>query len=406
VNRQIVFGIVVAVIASGCGSANQAPSAAPTTTSVTTLAQRKSGVPQWGSAVHDAQRTGLTMAVGPQTGKVRWKRKLEGVVTPGPVVAADGTVYAASNGGKLHALDPKTGNDIWVFDGGGGYGNDLSSSPSILNSGTIVWPGPGGRLFLISASGKKLGSYNLNGFVLSPAIDEAHGLLYVQDMSATLWAWNVVGDQLTPRWSLDLGGSSYSSVAIAPDGTLRTGAGSDAISVRDNGTSGEVLWRYKTEDIIEVSPAVGADGTMVIGSNDPFEYAIDADGTLRWKFRKDSQTYGSPAVTPDGRAVFGDHTGRLHVVDLASGRETATAVGELKQGPSRSAGIWTSPVIDRNGSLYFGTRLGHIYGFNAMGALLFDIFIDETVDSYPALAFDGLLVIGGSDGYLYGIADS
>jgi outer membrane protein assembly factor BamB len=394
------------LVASACGSVTRQPAGAPASPQPATSAVGKAGVPQWGSAVHDAQRTGLTTAVGPQTGKLRWKRKLEGVVTPGPVVAADGTVYAASNGGKLHALDPKTGNDIWVFDGGGGYGNDLSSSPSILANGVIVWPGPGSRLYLVSSAGKKLASYELHGFGLSPAVDEEHRLLYVQDMSATLWAWNIVGDQLTARWSLDLGGSSYSSVAIAPDGTLRTGAGSDAISVRDNGTSGEVLWRYKTEDIIEVSPAVGSDGTMVIGSNDPYEYAINADGTLRWKYRKDSQTYGSPAVTPDGRAVFGDHTGRLHVVDLASGRETATAIGELKQGPSRSAGIWTSPVIDRNGSLYFGTRLGHIYGFNAMGALLFDIFIDETVDSYPALAADGLLVIGGSDGYLYGIADN
>jgi outer membrane protein assembly factor BamB len=364
------------------------------------------GVPQWGSAVHDSRRSGTTMAIGPKTGKIRWTRKLEGVVTPGPVVGADGTIYAASNGGKLHALDPKTGNDLWVFDGGGGYGNDLSSSATILQSGTIVWPGPGGRLFLIGADGSKLAAYELSGFALSPAVDEAKALLYVQDMSAKLWAFNIVNDRLAPRWSLDLGGSSYSSVALAPDGTLRTGAGADAIAVRDNGASGEVVWRYKTSDIIEVSPAVGADGTMVIGSNDGFEYAINADGTLRWKFANNAQTYGSPAVTPNGHAVFGDHTGRLHVLDLATGNVIATAEGELKQGPSRSAGIWTSPVIDGAGNLYFGTRLGHIYGFTATGQRLWDIDTDDTVDSYPALTADGMLVIGSSNGLLYAIADS
>jgi PQQ-like domain len=145
---------------------------------------------------------------------------------------------------------------------------------------------------------------------------------------------------------------------------------------------------------------------MVIGSNDAYEYAINADGTLRWKFAKNSQTYGSPAVTPNGHAVFGDHTGRLHVLDLATGNVVATAEGELKQGPSRSAGIWTSPVIDGAGNLYFGTRLGHIYGFSASGERLWDIDTDDTVDSYPALTADGTLVIGSSNGLLYAVSDS
>jgi outer membrane protein assembly factor BamB len=359
--------------------------------------------PQWGSAVHDAMRTGTTTAFGPEKGTIRWKRQLEGVVTPGPVVGADGTVYAASNGGVLHAIDIATGKDKWKLDGGGSYGNDLSSSPAILRSGTIVWPGPGGKLNLVSRGGKLLARYQLGSFVLSPAVNAAETLLYAQDMGGTLWAFSIENDRLSKRWSLDVGGGSYSSPALSPDGTIRTSAGNDLVSVKDLGKKGSIQWRYPTEQIIEVSPAVASDGTTVIGSNDAYEYAVNADGSLRWKYQKNAETYGSPAITPTGKVIFGDHRGFIPTLDLISGKEIALAKGETKHSRSRSVGIWTSPAIDGKGNIYVGTRLGHIYGFAAGGARLFDIDTQDTVDSYPAISADGTLLIGSSNAMLYAI---
>jgi outer membrane protein assembly factor BamB len=360
-------------------------------------------VPQWGSAVHDAMHSGTTSALGPEKGTIRWKRQLEGVVTPGPVVGADGTVYAASNGGVLHAIDIKTGKDIWKLDGGGNYGNDLSSSPAILRTGTIVWPAPGGTLNLVSSGGKLLARYQLGSFVLSPAVNQAETILYAQDMGGTLWAWNIANDRLTKRWSVDLGGGSYSSPALAPDGTIRTSSGNDLVSIKDDGKRATVQWRFATEQLIEVSPAVASDGTAVIGSNDAYEYGVNADGTLRWKYLKNAETYGSPAITPSGKVIFGDHRGFIPTLDLATGKEIALAKGETKHSPSRSVGIWTSPAIDGRGNIYVGTRLGHIYGFAANGRRLFDVDTQDTVDSYPAISGDGTLLIGSSNGTLYAI---
>jgi outer membrane protein assembly factor BamB len=371
--------------------------------SMTPSSSAKSGPPQWPSAVHDARRTGTSLNAGPTRGRIRWTRQLEGVVTPGPAVAADNTIYAASNGGVLHALDPKTGKDRWTFDGGGSYGNDLSSSLAVLLSGNILWPGPNGRLFLLSKRGKKLGSYDIGGFVLSPAVDEKETTVYIQSMSGELSAWTITRASLTKRWTLKLGGISYASPAIAPDGTIRTAAGNDLVAVRDGGAKGTEMWRFPTEDLVEVSPAVGPDNVAIIGSNDPFEYAVNGDGSLRWKYRKDAQTYGSPAATSSGLAIFGDHNGRLHTVDIATGQEKVTSFGEQKPSRSRSVGIWTSPAIDRNGNTYVGTRLGHIYGFTPTGTRLFDIDTKDTVNSYPALTGDGALIIGSSNGLLYAI---
>jgi outer membrane protein assembly factor BamB len=47
--------------------------------------------------------------------------------------AADGTIYAASNAGILHALDPITGADRWTFDSGyRAAGSNLSTGDPLI----------------------------------------------------------------------------------------------------------------------------------------------------------------------------------------------------------------------------------------------------------------------------------
>lgn len=68
-------------------------------------------------------------------------------------------------------------------------------------------------------------------------------------------------------------------------------------------------------------------------------------------------------------------------------------------------GVWTAPAIDARHDVYFGTRAGHVYGFAAGGRRLFDLDTSATVDSYPALAGDGTLLIGSQSGVLSAIGE-
>ncbi|MGH3768537.1 MAG: hypothetical protein ACRDS0_15860 [Pseudonocardiaceae bacterium] len=52
-------------------------------------------------------------------------------------------VYAASNGGVLHDLDPATGANRWTYDSGHTGGGDLSVPPLVLPDRTVLWPTPG-----------------------------------------------------------------------------------------------------------------------------------------------------------------------------------------------------------------------------------------------------------------------
>lgn len=340
---------------------------------------------------------------GPTEGKVLWRAKLEGAVTPGPAVGKNGVIYAASNGGVLHALDAD-GNELWSFDGGSPYGNDLSTTPAITRGGEILWPGPAGTLYALSEDGELRWKREFGSFVLSPALGP-NGVIYVMEMGGTLHALRPRsgGNAVEELWSLPLDGTSYGSPALGPNGSIYTAAGNDLVAVSAKGAEPRVEWRFTTDDIVEVSPAVGPDGTVVIGSNDRHEYGVSPQGKERWSFDLTDLPYSSPAVSDDGIAYIGAHTGAVTAVRSNSGKPVGLYQGQPKTDELRSVGVWTAPLIDARHNVYFGTRLGHIYGFSFDGEQLFDVNTGETVDSYPALSADGTLLIGSSNGYLYAI---
>lgn len=164
-------------------------------------------------------------------------------------------------------------------------------------------------------------------------------------------------------------------------------------------------WRFRARDIIEVSPAVAPDGTVIAGTNDAFEYGLGPDGSVRWRYPRNALSYSSPGVSEDGLAFFGDHLGFLNVVSVNDGDLVARFQGRARTARVRSVGVWTSPAIDVHHNVYFGTRPGHIYGFAFDGRRLFDIDTGGTVDSYPAITADGTLIAGSESGVLYAIRD-
>lgn len=360
----------------------------------------------WPSAGHDARHSGSTAALGPLDGRLRWERRLEGNVTPGPAVAADGTIYAASNAGVLHAIDSSTGADRWTYDGGGSYGSDLSTTPAVLDDGVVLWPGPGPALHALAPDGTLLWRRPFAGFVLSPTA-LADGGVAVADMEGGLSVldWPEGDHRRSPviRFSVDLAGTSYASPAAGPDGTVYATAGPDLVAV--DGSGGQVRWRFRTGELIEVSPSVAPDGTVVVASNDPFTYGVGPDGMERWRHRRGALSYSSPSTTATGLVFAGDHKGGVAILDSATGIRRGRLQGQRPAPQSRSVGVWTSPVVDGAHRSYFGTRDGHVLGFAPDGVALFDLEVGATVDSYPALTADGALIVGVSDGRLLAIAD-
>ena len=131
----------------------------------------------WPAAMHDARHSGVSVADGPRAGRVRWHRSLGAPVEAGPVLAADGTIYTATNAGVLHAVDPATGADRWTFDAHGPDPDDadLSTSALVLPDGTVLWGTPAHDLVALSPAGVLLWTEPLPGRATSPATTDGRG---------------------------------------------------------------------------------------------------------------------------------------------------------------------------------------------------------------------------------------
>ena len=52
----------------------------------------------------DAQHTGRSFFIGPQTGEVRWRSVIGGPLQSSPTIGADGQLYVTSGNGSLYAF--------------------------------------------------------------------------------------------------------------------------------------------------------------------------------------------------------------------------------------------------------------------------------------------------------------
>jgi outer membrane protein assembly factor BamB len=395
--------LLVGIALAGCGGgggSKAASAAAPPEhgQAVAGLASKPalSAPSPWPAAEYDAAHSGLTTAVGPQTGHVRWARSLGGAVSLGPAIGTGGTVYATTNDGVLHALDPATGKDRWTFHPQGDYSViDLSATPAVLPDGTLLWPGPGNALYAVDQNGHERWHLSFQSRLLSPAVVGQR--VYVVEVGGVLHAIDLTAGGGRVRWSLPFGtGTSYGSPVVSPDHhTIYATIDRQLVALSDLGSRARVAWRFQIQRGIEVSAAVAPDGTIVLGTNDPYEYGISPKGHVRWRWFRNAWTYSSAAVTPSGIAVFGDHHDKIDFLDTRTGKL-------LGQDPVIGQ-VWTAPAIDSRGDVYVGTHAGHVVGYSARGKQLFDVTTGGSVESYPALDAHGTLYIGSEDGKLYAI---
>jgi len=178
-----------------------------------------------------------------------------------------------------------------------------------------------------------------------------------------------------------------------------------------------VKWSFHTHGYVVSSPAV-ADGTVYVGSNDGYLYAVDAAaGAQKWKFRTGSRVDSSPLVS-GGVAYFGSYDGYFYAVDTATGH----LKWKFKTGGERrfeGTHLHGSQPIDEtmpdpfdvylsspalwHGSVYFGSGDGNVYSLDAAtGTQNWAFKTGDVVHASPAID-DGTLFVGSWDSYFYAL---
>jgi outer membrane protein assembly factor BamB len=316
---------------------------------------------------------------------------------------ADGRVFVGSlsptiaAGGALHALDLRTGEEMWRVDLERGDG--ILSTPAVVDGVVYVGTYDGVVLAVDAASGEEAWRVTLDEpiYYSSPAVED--GVLYIGDIGGHLYALDAEDGRRHWEFAVGEGNERSMGTPAVAEGIVYVVALAEPVDVRHDlfaldAETGEERWSFQAEDGGEVRgiPAV-ADGRVYVSTTFGSAYALSArDGSIDWRSESGSELSATSAAVVDGEVILGTDDGSLHAVDAETGEETRD-LPEMDEGA-----FLTSPTVAD----------GVVYSVDIASALhAVDLDAEEelwTVDtaslgSSPAIV-DGLILIGDQFGFL------
>lgn len=222
----------------------------------------------------------------------------------------------------------------------------------------------------------------------------------------------------TIKWSFETGAGIESSPAIGADGTIYIGSHDGKLyAVNPDGTekwqfdAGDPIYdeRWDVSKAIMASPATASDGTIYIYSSGNYLYAINPDGTENWRFplKWQNDFWSSPTIGSDGTIYLGsarDDEVEISIPGLYAINPDGTENWHFEIG----SGVTTSPAIGSDGTIYVAaattTNEGKVYAINPSGTKIWEFTTENWMESSPAIGSDGMIYIGsGREGRVYAI---
>jgi outer membrane protein assembly factor BamB len=147
--------------------------------------------------------------------------------------------------------------------------------------------------------------------------------------------------------------------------------------------SGTLKWAFDTGGAIS-SPAIGADGTIYVGSNDTNLYAINPDGIQKWQFDTGLHITSSPSIGADGTIYIGSWDNKLYAINPDGSKKWDFTTGDF---------IFASASIGVDGTIYIGSMDNKLYAINPDGSVkwYFNFEIGSIIKSPPSIGADGII---------------
>ncbi len=204
--------------------------------------------------------------------------------------------------------------------------------------------------------------------------------LYVATLAGSLLA--IARENGAVTWKVDLVDRVYSTPLVHDDGTVYLG--SDAKKLFAVSPAGAVVFRLELDGEVDTGPVFAKDGNVVVAAGKSV-VSVRRGGDLAWRFTAKNKVYTSPAVDDQGRVVFGsqDH----HVYALAPDGTLAWAV-------DLGADVDGGPAIGDDGSVFVGTDKGEIVALDPKGVPTWRTNVGGYVRGTLAIARNGDVLAG------------
>lgn len=327
----------------------------------------------------------------------KWAYDLGFQIKPqSPAIADDGTIFIGSEDNtNFHAINPD-GTLKWTYSQ---LGDNVYSSAAIGNDGTIYVGSKDNNLHAINPDGTQKWIFDIGGDAIyaTPAIAD-DGTIYIGSDSDNLFAVNPDGTQ---KWVFNTAGNNIRSTpAIAADGTVYITSDDDNLYALDS-SNGSVLWSFPVGGNAQSGIAIDSDGAIIVGvdlgGSAGAVFAVNPDGTQKWNANVIGRISVCAPAIADGRVYVGTKEGEnLLALNASNG-------SQIWSFSTPGAILNSSPAIDVNGVIYFGSWDNNVYAVNPDGTLKYKFLTGGDVWSSPAIGPDGTIYVGGYDGKLHAL---
>jgi outer membrane protein assembly factor BamB len=214
-------------------------------------------------------------------------------------------------------------------------------------------------------------------------------------------------------WAFQTGKGIFSTAVIDGDENIYVGSGDRVFYKLDN--NGNELWSVLTGEVIDSSALLDERGLVYVGSGDGLLYAFDRDGNEVWTFEADPPELndalinwfeGNVAIGTDGTLYVPNDNRCTYAID----RDTATQSWCFRTEDQTWSLVALNPETER---LFMGSNyplFENIFALDSADATQrWSTAARGTVAASPMIAStepDGLVAVGGFDGFLYGSRQS
>ena len=223
--------------------------------------------------------------------------------------ADDGQVYQVSSSGGARGVRRA--------------GGAVTASPARGPHGTVFWASHDKELFNGSISAGDRWKFRLDGKAFAGPAVGPDGTAYIGTGNGTLYAIDIEG---TPRWktSLSAGKELRAAPSLGANGTVYVGSENGTFYAVD-GATGVVKWEFTTSEAVEAPALVDGRDNVYVASLDRKVYVLSPAGVLLNSFDAKGGIAAAMALGADGTLYVGTKERRIYALEEGDPTAAATA---------------------------------------------------------------------------------
>lgn len=280
-----------------------------------------------------------------------------------PIIDADNNIYFGSYDTYLYSLNHITRKFNWRYKTGGA----IECMPIIDSTGNLYLGSNDGKIYVFGGNGPLIPVLNptVPMYMLNPQHTGISPSIGPTSLPLTLWSTDFVSGNLFVS----------PSISIAYNGTLYLGSNDGYVYALSptNPANNHVIWKkqvinvsqYPATSQLYTTPVISTDGTVYIGSNQGYLYALKPDSTIKWSYYAGQPLQSSPVIDNSNNTIYFGAGYRVYAIGDDDYR------GYLKWlSPFDTSGnVYSSPALGHTGKLYFGSDDGYVYAVDKFTGL-------------------------------------